>query len=329
MENQTQSLEERPQPQQTHTAKESNRILIKAAIIAFLILLMLIPSALISNLVQERAERQQQVIQEVSSKWAEPQTINGPIIKLPYFEYSRDKNGKELLYKNYAYLLPNQLNISGNLNPEIRHRGIFDVTLYDAALNLKGNFSNLDLVALNINPASIQWSEAELLVGINDTRGLEDAVSLNWNGEQKIMEASIVDNRIISNGLSTKINYSASGAYTFDIHIKCKGSENLSFIPLAKNTSVTLNSPWKNPQFSGKFLPNNDPKQSEAGFQAIWKIPHTARPLLQSWKNNKQDFEAYAFGVKLIQPIDAYAKTDRSVKYALLFIGLSFTVFFS
>ncbi len=36
----------------------------------------------------------------------------------------------------------------------------------------------------------------------------------------------------------------------------------------------------------------------------------------------------FAFGVSMIQPADQYAKTMRSVKYAILFIGLTFSLFF-
>jgi inner membrane protein len=35
-----------------------------------------------------------------------------------------------------------------------------------------------------------------------------------------------------------------------------------------------------------------------------------------------------AFGVTMIQPADGYAKTNRCIKYAILFIGLSFSLFF-
>ena len=38
--------------------------------------------------------------------------------------------------------------------------------------------------------------------------------------------------------------------------------------------------------------------------------------------------ESYSFGVSMVQPADQYAKTMRSVKYAILFIGLTFSLFF-
>jgi inner membrane protein len=75
---------ENQQQEQTLTFWEKNRMLIKGLIIGILILLMLIPAAMLSNLVTERQERQAEVVKNISDKWASDQTIIGPVIKLPY-----------------------------------------------------------------------------------------------------------------------------------------------------------------------------------------------------------------------------------------------------
>src|SRR5688572_267515 len=88
---------------------EKNRTLIKGFLIGFLILVMLIPSAFIINLVEERQVRQEQVIEEVSSKWAGAQTIAGPILAVPYTVRSQNAEGKELSYTYHLYMLPETL----------------------------------------------------------------------------------------------------------------------------------------------------------------------------------------------------------------------------
>ena len=45
-------------------------------------------------------------------------------------------------------------------------------------------------------------------------------------------------------------------------------------------------------------------------------------------KGSCKDFVENTFGVSLINTVDIYQKTDRSVKYAILFISLTFIVFF-
>lgn len=50
----------------------------KVATILNIVLLLLIPTAMIKNLIAERETTQNQAIQEVSSKWGETQTMSGP-----------------------------------------------------------------------------------------------------------------------------------------------------------------------------------------------------------------------------------------------------------
>ena len=307
---------------------ETNRVLIKAAIIACMIFILLIPSSLISNLVKERAIRQDEVMKDVSSKWALPQTLNGPILMLPYIESKTDNNGNKISTKKTAYFLPDKLNIDGNLQPQQRKRSIYSVILYTSDLTLSGNFSKLDLATLNINPENVIWTEAKLMIGINDPGGIEDEAELNWNGNSKNIESTVTENNIIGNGLVTNIACNPTDNFNFRIQLKLKGSEYLYFTPAGKNTSVNIRSPWENPKFDGRYLATNNSTAKNGGFNSQWKIPQTARPVPQAWTENHSNLSSYAFGVRLIQPIDTYAKTDRAVKYALLFIGLSFTVFF-
>jgi inner membrane protein len=318
-----------PQQPSKPKSNEANKALIKAAIIAALILVMLIPSSFISSLVTERATRQQAVIKDVSSKWATPQTINGPVLMVPYLHATKDFDGKTKIFKKIAYFLPDQLNIDGRIQPEDRKRSeIYSVPLYKTDVTLSGSFDKLDLAALNIPAEEIQWSEVQLLVGLNDTRGIEEETTLRWNNDNKNMESSFSENNFMQSGLSSKVPLNATDVFAFNIHLKVKGSEHLYFTPSGRNTDVKIQSPWENPKFDGQFLPNNNVKAKKDGFVAEWKIPHAARQVPQAWSDSKSNLGSYSFGVKLIQPTDTYVKTDRAVKYALLFIGLSFTVFF-
>ena len=62
------------------------------------------------------------------------------------------------------------------------------------------------------------------------------------------------------------------------------------------------------------------------GFTARWQIPYLGRNYPQGWAGS-QHGEAVAqshFGVDLISPVDAYRQTERSLKYQLLFLTLTF-----
>jgi inner membrane protein len=307
---------------------EKNRLLIKGFLIGFLILLMLIPAALIGGLVHEREARQQQVVKEVSSKWADAQTVTGPVLVVPYNYTYRGAGDKVITEKKMVHLLPDVLQINGEVLPEVRKRSLYQVTLYRSALKLEGSFPAVPMSAMGIAPESVLWGDARLLLGINDARGLEEEVGLQWNGSDQKLEAGMPENNAMKEGLSIPVKMEATAGGRFVIDLKLRGSENLFFAPLGKTTEVALHSTWQHPAFDGKYLPDTNASVSERGFKAHWKIMGMSRLYPQAWKDDKPDLMASSFGVRLIQPADGYVKTERSVKYAILFIALTFTVFF-
>lgn len=117
----------------------SNKVIIKAAITGGLILLMLIPTVFITNLVKEREQRQHEVVEEVSNKWAKAQTITGPYIVIPHVETYLTKENKKEVIRTNVVLLPEDLAVSGTLAPEERKRSIYTVLLYKTNLLAKGN----------------------------------------------------------------------------------------------------------------------------------------------------------------------------------------------
>ena len=60
----------------------------------------------------------------------------------------------------------------------------------------------------------------------------------------------------------------------------------------------------------------------------MWKFNQANLPFAAVMKQGTVAQNKMAFGVSLVQPADQYAKTMRSVKYAILFIGLTFALFF-
>jgi inner membrane protein len=307
---------------------DRNRMLIKGLLIGFLILLMLIPAQLIIGLVQERKQRQEQVVEEVSSKWASAQVVTGPVLVVPYTSAFKGSDGKTQTARRNLYILPEHLRITGNVMPELRRRSLYEVMLYRSSLQLDGNFAPAQLAALNIDSQTVSWSEAKLLLGITDARGLEAEVNLQWPGGPKKLEAGVPENGAMEHGVSVPVSFDPVSGAAFSIPVKLRGSADLFFTPVGKTTEVALQSSWKHPSFDGKYLPDTAAEIGANGFRAHWKILASSRAFPQSWKDNKVNIESAAFGVRLIQPADGYGKTERSVKYAILFIALTFIVFF-
>jgi inner membrane protein len=289
---------------------------------------------MIKILIHEREAIQREAIREVSSKWAEEQTISGPFISIPYYRYVKEISAKDsteqiVQIKDYIHILPSELKISGNLNPEKRQRGIYEIVVYNSKLEIDGTFNNLDIKALEIEPENILFDKAEFVVGIKDLRGIEKEVNLSWNNDKISFNPGVSSNDIVSSGINALININPndSSSYNFNLSLDLKGSQLLYFTPVGKVTDIDLVSDWANPSFNGAFLPDTR-EVTTKGFTANWNILHLNRNYPQIWTSNRYSISESSFGIDLLLPVDNYQKTYRSIRYAILFIAFTFLVFF-
>lgn len=306
----------------------------KIGAIVIIALLLLIPTAMIKGLITEREQTQKQAIAEVSQKWGEEQTISGPYISIPYIKYvkentKKDQPEKTIAVRDYIHVLPTELSINGQMLPEKRFRGIYEIVVYNSRMNISGKFSNINLAALDIPVANILFDKAQLTVGINDLRGIEKQVKLNWNHKKYPFNPGVASNDIVNSGINAVIEFNASDSsvYDFSFDLDLNGSQLLYFTPVGKVTDINMSSTWTNPSYNGAFLPDSA-KTSEKGFKANWNVLHLNRNFPQIWTGSSYSIGKSAFGIDLLLPVDNYQKTFRSIKYAILFIGLTFLVFF-
>ncbi len=317
-------------------SKVTGSITFKAASIAFLILPLLIPINLAQDLIRERSNASEAVEKEVCSKWGNRQTFTGPIIKVPYtYAVLKTSAGKgepmETEVEDYAYFLPEELGITANMAPEILHRSIYDVVVYQSKLHVRGYFKQPDFSQLNVKPLSVDWENACLYLGISDMRGVRNKVVLNWEGGAIDAIPGIEHAPVLTSGVTIKIPLKAFAAadtqYAFDCELLLNGSKELAFTPVGKSTQVEANSAWTSPGFEGAFLPEQRSITAE-GFTASWKVFNYNRNYPQAWTGEAPSLEASDFSVKLVLPVDHYQQSTRAVKYAVMFIVLTFLLFF-
>ncbi|MBI2967097.1 MAG: cell envelope integrity protein CreD [Bacteroidetes bacterium] len=323
-----------------------NSITLKLVSIGILILLLLIPAFMIEDLIRNREYTSSDAIEEVSSKWGEAQTISGPVLAVPYKKYyKKDKDIVEVI--EYAHFLPDELKISGKVDPEYRHRGIFEVVVYTSKLHIEGKFSQPSFSGWPVDTNLILWKDAFVYTGISDMRGINENIALNWSAGQVndhllfnpgtgIKPSTSYDesgsgNMISETGVSTRVNLGTPDdtgkLFQFSFELSLNGSKKLFFSPLGKETNVTLESPWPDPGFDGAFLPD-ERTVSEKGFSAKWKVLHLNRNYPQQWLGTEYRISESTFGVNLLVPVDHYQKSTRAAKYAVLIITLTFLVFF-
>ena len=310
-----------------------NSITIKLFIVGFLIFLLLIPTAMVMFLIKQREWARENAIQEVSYKWGATQTLAGPVLTVPYKEYLkiRENNEDKVIEQiHYAHFLPDVLNINGSVAPKILYRGIYEIVVYNTQLKFQGEFSSLNFQNLS-NIKEVLWQDAFISLGIPDMRGIEKNIKIHWNDQDLEFNPGIETKDVIESGASVRVPIDPAAVtkiiYPFSFDIALNGSKQLQFIPLGKETNVQLNSNWNNPSFDGAFLPDQREVGKE-GFKASWKIIHLNRNYPQCWLGKSQNIYSSSFGVNLLIPVNEYQKTMRSAKYAIMFIALTFLVFF-
>lgn len=311
-----------------------NNTLFKVGVIFVLVLVLLIPAAMISNVVREREQTQEQAIQEVSSKMGQAQTITGPYLVIPYSRFVKETSNREgtsriVEITEFIHLMPQALRIDGQLLPEKLNRGIYEIVVYDAKLKVNGHFDAFNFSSLDIKGGKIHYDRAALVVGLNDLRGIEKQIELQWDDSVRLFNPGVVNQDLIVSGIHVPLilhpNDSSKHAFAFEIDLR--GSQQLYFTPVGKITDVHLSSAWTNPKFNGLFLP--DQRNVDAsGFKAHWNILHLNRNFPQVWKGNAFQPNDSSFGIDLLLPVDNYQKSHRAIRYAILFIGFTFLVFF-
>jgi inner membrane protein len=331
-------------------------IMIKLFSIGFLVIILLIPSAWISDLIYERQSRANSVMNEVADKWSGSQSLSGPVLVIPYKQkdiIDRGKDGVEIReHVENAFFLPEQLTIDGKVTPETLHRGIFDAVVYESSLQINSIFSTPDFQRLNIAPEMVQWKDAYMVCGISDLRGISDNPAFLVGEKKLVAEPSnhigVVVNtssRAVSDeysyegettevtsstkGITAKLDWQSAEDFKGSVRMQLdlKGSKRLDFIPTGKTTDVKLSGTWKDPSFDGVFIPV-ERQINEAGFNAQWKVLHFNRPFAQQWTSNNQSLSGADFGVKLLVPVDQYQKGTRTAKYGILVILLTFIALF-
>lgn len=306
----------------TNQSRWHQSITLKLALLAFLGLLFLIPLQLIKEVIMERQSNGDKVIKEISDQWAAKQCFAGPVLNIPIRTIPSEKDEKSVT--KIWHILPENLEIKGNIKPEIRYRGIYQAVVYDSEIDINGQLIIPEADALK--NYDILWNEAYYTIGISDNRGLKGKILLKTDATELEAEPGVRDNDIFQSGISFINPLLIPGKkITLAMKLSLSGSSGLLLTPLGKTTIAHLQSAWLSPSFNGSFLPINR-RIDEKGFSADWEVTHLNRNFPQIWTGNAYHPMESSFGVDLFQPVDHYQKSYRSSRYGLLFIALTFLV---
>lgn len=306
-------------------------------IVGFLTLLMLIPLQFVKFLITERQDRQHEVVNEIADKWGKAIEVTGPILKVPYRTLNETVevgNNNQTIKKqqwvmNYAYFLPETLDISSKVDCKSLKRNNYETTVFKSNMHFEGQFKKP--VLKDIAPENVYWDKAKFVLETTNLKTMIGGANLTINGKQMPLETTY-ENNSNNNGqiletqafnvleLGEKIDFSYPVVYN--------GSQSISLIPIGKKSTFSMTSNWQDPSFKGYFLPKDDKKITANGFESQWEINQLNRPFPQVFYGSMPQLSQYNCETQFMIQVDEYQQNERASKYGFLVIGLTFLVFF-
>ncbi len=315
----------------------------KLGTIAFLIMLLMIPLLMIGGLIGERQALRESVLDDIARSSSTSQSLSGPLVVVPYrktvrvwktHEKTAERYQDISLERGYLFFLPERFDLDGKVRTEVRARGIYEARLFHADSHISGHFQLPDRLGLDEDFDDYAFDRPYLAIGITDVRGIENALKLQLNGQDLDFEPGTRVSQL-GEGVSANLpmlDGKQAVRLDFGFDLNLQGTGKLNVTPIGKSTRVHLTADWPHPSFIGNYLPTQR-DVSATGFDATWQTTFFSTNLEQAMdqclsSNECLELQNRTFGVSFIDPVDQYLKSDRAIKYALLFIALTFAGFF-
>lgn len=304
-------------------------------------LVLLIPLELVNELRVERGYRLMEVQDELAAQWGGAQTVVGPILVIPVLDHSEermekvdDKGEVKVWYRPVVVqrdflLLPDALEVDGQVAPQALHRGLYDVLVYDARVSLDATFTRPEFPARAGHTLEPLWREARLVVEISDLSAVSEVETLSWQDRALHPEAGTLPGASGQGGISGAIVDFAGDTAAVAVNLRMRGMGSLMAGPVAEVTQVSMGGTWDAPSFTGFTLPNERDVRSDR-FTASWTVPGVARPvpqLLELGAVGLDPLRLHTVGVRLLEPASPYVSVERALTYGLLVIVLGLMSF--
>jgi inner membrane protein len=307
-------------------------------LLGFVLLVLQWPLGEIDRLVREREQRRQEATEEVMAHFGQAQTVIGPVLTVPFRVWTveeREVNGKlqqvRRWHRSYGHFLPAELAVSARAEPEIRRRGLFEIPVYTAELEVKGRFDAPELRHWSVADEDVLWQETWLSVEVTDRKALTAPIRLTLGGEALGFEVGAPEGAPLARSLQARLAAdTARKGGAFAGRISLRGSARLAAAPMGGRTTMEVSSSWPHPSFDGAYLPEHR-SVSAQGFEARWSVLRFGRDFGQQWTQQALDanvVQASSFGVAFKNPTDLYAQVARSTRYSLLFLLMTFLVLY-
>lgn len=306
----------------------------KLGLIGIMTLLCTVVGFFIQDLIRDREQLSNETQEEIAASWGNSQTFAGPVLCVPVY---KDNETQPI---NFTWITPETLDVDANVNSETLHRGIFDASVYRSTIVAKGKY-NLAGMDDSMEGKHHDWSRVQVVVGISDDRSIEEGMKLTLpNGK------ATLDNQFDNLGNPTQfpiftdltcicgmVDLTKQKDRTFELTLNAnlKGSGEMFFKPLGRDSKITIHGNCADPSFSGMQLPSSREVNGN-GFTATWKIHNLTgqapvAPQEQTVDGDEEE-KLDAVGTKFLVVGGQYTQTDRALKYDFLVVLLSLLAVF-
>lgn len=307
---------------------------IKLLVVSFLALLMGVPAIFVGSIVEDRTSRARDVVQEISSHFGGQQIFLGPVMTIPYSLPPLFKGAPRAA--GVYIVFPIQGDTAVTLRTEERRRSLFRVPVYQADLKFDAAFDLAGTPSAAPIDAVLDWSHAQLMVGISNAHGALDDGTLTANGKTTSFAPteSPADSNSTQRLPLTYLGVNApdlakpNAAFRVSAALHFSGAQRLAVLAYGKTSHLTVEGDWPSPSFDGSFLPTKR-TVTPHGFTGEWLVPFIARGVRAEGTNVAvSNLDTASLGISFIEVADPYQSVNRALKYLPLFVGLVFLTYF-
>jgi len=329
---------------------------LKFLLVCALAVAMSIPAFAIFMVIFERTNRAEQVIAEVGQTYGGEQAFMGPILIAPYRAERGPAVSREVETGWYV-VFPETGQGEAVVDTDVRSRGdLFKVRTYAADLDFRAHFDLTEEPSAAPDGAVIDWTRAAIIIGVADPRGAQGRAEITIGDRTIPLEPGSVYGTLVPAApmvysspdgyarptgdralqwLAGNIGETARPGAAFDVRaaLRFTGVESLSLGAFAKNTDLRARGDWADIGYLGAF-PRQDAQTSADGaqanaFDARWSIPYVARGVAAAGASRDlSQLAAAQVQIRFIDAANPYQAVTRSLKYALLFLGVVFLAYF-
>jgi inner membrane protein len=311
---------------------------IKLLVVCGLALLMTIPSFFVEGILADRTRSEADVVRDIGTHVGGQQTVLGPVLAVPYTIAAR--TAQETEQHGTYFVFPAHADATVKTTTEERHRSLFKVPMFQADMRLDASFDLSGVPTAAPERATLDWSHAELVVGVSDARGaLADGELLAGGKSATLAPAQIASSLSIGENQGQQMRLTLFGSnagaiakpdakFSATANLRFSGAQRIAMLAYGKTTHVAMQGDWPSPSFDGGFLPITR-SVTERGFSAEWSVPYIARGVrAEGLADTFTGLDATALGVSFVEIADPYQSVSRSLKYTPLFLGLVFLSYF-